>query len=558
MRLFKLMDVAFDRYDDSVRKYLQKTFTSLGLQYTHSQVFGVIFDGLKGMLENMLFYIEDAMTEQNVFKATRKQSVYSLAKLSGYEPYYGSAAVGTLLGKMFVTNGLESKMSKIYISNYTEVFNKTNGMTYSIVLPTEYYVFDVTKPLVNHEFKIVQGTLEVGTYTAKGTNFETFEMTCSGSFDRQYLEVLVDNVKWSEAANMYDMTYKSEEYILKIGFDSTFEITFGNDIYGKRLEEGQTIVVKYLSHMGTYGNILPDESSDFKFSSKGFDALGNAIDVNNYMSLQMTGCVTGGTNSDSIQTIRQMIGYNSRSLVYASEDNFKLFFKRFSFIGYVNCWSEKNSMCVTATCLRDIKDEIYDADTYYAFDTKKLLLTDNQKEMIIETLKNSNRAFAGVTLKFQDPVIRKFAVICYVKADNVYNRELIKNSINVSLANYFLGTFEDVQFIAKSDLLKKIMNDCSNIKAIDLDIISELGENTYRDGYYDRYELRFVNDSYQYVTRRVIYEKNTTPGLDGFGNISLESKLEIPILHGGFNYYPDKDSFSKDAITLDAVQIYFI
>ena len=215
-------------------------------------------------------------------------------------------------------------------------------------------------------------------------------------------------------------------------------------------------------------------------------------------------------------------------------------------------------MCVTATCLRDIKDEIYDADTYYAFDTKKLLLTDNQKEMIIETLKNSNRAFAGVTLKFQDPVIRKFAVICYVKADNVYNRELIKNSINVSLANYFLGTFEDVQFIAKSDLLKKIMNDCSNIKAIDLDIISELGENTYRDGYYDRYELRFVNDSYQYVTKRVIYEKNTTPGLDGFGNISLESKLEIPILHGGFNYYPDKDSFSKDAITLDAVQIYFI
>lgn len=558
MKLFKLMDVAFDRYDDSVRKYLQKTFTSLGLQYTHSQVFGVIFDGLKGMLENMMFYIEDALTEQNVFKATRKQSVYSLAKLSGYEPYYGSAAVGTLLGKMFITNGLESKMSKIYISNYSEVYNKSNGMTYSIVLPTEYYVFDVTKPLINHEFKIVQGTLEVGTFTAKGINFETFSMTSSGSFDRQYLEVLVDNEKWTEASNMYDMSYQSKEYILNIGFDSTFEISFGNDIYGKRLEEGQTIVVKYLSHMGTYGNILPDEHSDFKFSSKGYDALGNSIDVNNYMALQITGCVTGGTNSDSIQTIRQMIGYNSRSLVYASEDNFKMFFKRFSFIGYVNCWSEKNSMCVTATCLRNIKNELYDAETYYAFDTKKLLLESNQKEMIIETLKNSNRAFAGVTLKFQDPVIRKYAVVCYVKPDNVYNRELIKNSINVSLANYFLNVFEDVQFIAKSDLLKKIMNDCENIKAIDLDIISELGENTYRDGYYDKYELRFINDSYQYVTKRVIYEKNTTPGLDGFGNISLESKLEIPVLHGGFNYYPDKESFSKDAITLEAVQVYFI
>lgn len=558
MKLFNLMDTAFEKYDDSVRKYLQKTFSNLGMQYTHSQVFGVIFDGVKGILENMMFYIEDALNEQNIFKATRKQSVYSLAKLSGYEPFYGSSATGTLLAKMFLNNELQSKSTKIYIQNNTEVYNVSNGMTYSIVLPTEYYVVDVSKPLITHEFKIVQGMFENATFISKGTNFESFSVTSTGGFDRQYLEVTVDGERYDEAANIYDMVSKDKQYVMTIGFDNTFNIMFGNDIYGRKLNEGQTVNIKYLSHMGTYGNILPDEDAAFTFTRKAYDSLGNSVDANEYLLLEMTGCVTGGTDSDSIQMIRSTIGYNSRSLVYASEDNFKLFFKRFSFIGHVNCWSEKNSMCVTATCMRNIRDEVNDVDSYFAFDTKKLLLDNRQKEMITTTLNNSNKAFAGITLKFQDPIIRKFAVIAYVKVDNVYNKELVKQSIKTSLANYFLNTLEDIQFIAKSDLLKKIIDDCENIVAIDLDIISELAEDTYKNGYYDKYELRMINDTFQYVPKRVMYEPNSTPGLDGYGNIMLTSKLEIPVLHGGFNYYPNKDTYSKDSICVDAIQIYFI
>ena len=150
-------------------------------------------------------------------------------------------------------------------------------------------------------------------------------------------------------------------------------------------------------------------------------------------------------------------------------------------------------MCVTATCMRNIRDEVNDVDSYFAFDTKKLLLDNRQKEMITTTLNNSNKAFAGITLKFQDPIICKFAVIAYVKVDNVYNKELVKQSIKTSLANYFLNTLEDIQFIAKSDLLKKIIDDCENIVAIDLDIISELAEDTYKNGYYDKYVQR-AND----------------------------------------------------------------
>jgi hypothetical protein len=54
------------------------------------------------------------------------------------------------------------------------------------------------------------------------------------------------------------------------------------------------------------------------------------------------------------------------------------------------------------------------------------------------------------------------------------------------------------------------------------------------------------------------YEKDTTPGLDSYGNIQLTSNLEIPIL-GGFRYYIDKENGSKDSVPLnDAVQIVWI
>ena len=38
------MDTSFDKFDETVRRYLAKTFNNLGLEYTHTQIFGVIFE----------------------------------------------------------------------------------------------------------------------------------------------------------------------------------------------------------------------------------------------------------------------------------------------------------------------------------------------------------------------------------------------------------------------------------------------------------------------------------------------------------------------------------
>lgn len=559
MKLFNIMDTSFEKYDETIRRYLQKTFNSIGLEYTHHQIFGVIFDGIKGVMENMMFYIEDALTEQNIFTATRKKSVYSLAKVSGYEAYYGSAASGTLIGKMQLNNGLNSKSTKVYINNRTRVLNKNTGVTYLILLPSNYYIFDVSQPLVSHEFKIVQGSFTRSTYIGKGYNLETVHITTVNLFDRQYVEVKVNGETWKEVSNLYDMTENGHEYVLSIGFDNTFDIMFGNSIYGTALNEGDTVTIDYLTHSGSLGNILSSSNTEFVFSDYGTDSLNNSVNINDYMKLDMKNCISGGNNSDSIEFIRNMVGANSRSLVLVSEDNFNLFFKRFSFIGYTSCWSESNNMYINVTCLANFKDQIKEIEDYFNLNLDDMKLTYDQKNMVINTLENSKKSFAGLTLKFYDPIIRQFAFICYVKADSVYNKDTIELSIRNTLGTYFLNIDNNKLFIAKSELISLILDNNENILSIDLDIISEYGESAYYNNFYIKYELINSNNIYTYNEVREIYEDTVYPGLDGYGNISLNSKLEVPVLHGGFSYYPEKNINNKsNSIRIPEIQVYFI
>ena len=559
MKLFKIIDTSFQNFDDTVRRYLSKTLNSIGLEYTHTQIFGVIFDGMKGIMQNIMFYIEDALTEQNIFTATRKKSVYSLAKISGYEAYYGSSACGTLLGKLQINNRLKSKSTKLYIQNKTKVLNKTSGILYTIILPTNYYVVDVAKPLITHEFKIVQGTYNRASSLAKGNSLEAIHISTTSMFDRQYVEVKVNGEVWKEVGNFYDMTEDGHEYILQIGYDNTFDIIFGNGVYGKILTEGDTITIDYLTHNGIYGNISLNDSYEFVFNDYGNDSLGNSVNINDYISLSMQNCVSGGNESDTIEFIKNMVGTNSRSLVLASEDNFSLFFKRFSFIGYINCWGNSNSMFINVTCLSNIKNNIKDIEDYYNIKINDMLLNNEQKNMIISTLDNSNKSFAGITMKFIDPVIRQYAFICYIKVDNVYNKDTAIQDIRKYLADYFINLPNNTLFIAKSTLINLLVNNIECIKAVELEIISKYGEDAYYDNQYTQYELTNINNSYQYLETNKVYEKNIYPGLDGYGNISLNSKLEIPILRGGFNYYIDKDNNNKtNLVKIPDIQVYFI
>ena len=561
MKLFEIMDTAFSSFDNTVRTYLQKTFNDLGLNYTHNQIFGVIFDGIKGIMQNVMFYIEDAFTEQNIYTAQRKQSIYSLAKISGYEPYYGSAATGTVYCKITLSNNVDitTKATRIYIDNNTTIINNTTNIIYTIILPTNYYIIDVNKPLVTHEFKIVQGTYRTATYITNGTALETINLTGAANYDARYITVNVNGEEWTQVSNIYEMSENSKNYIVSTGYDNTVNIMFGNGTHGLIPTKGSSVVIKYINHLGKNGNINSFDNYNITFFSTGTDNLGNTININDYCKLSINNMITGGTDPDSIEFVKKMIGYNSRSNVLASEENYKLFFNRFSFIGQTNIWSEENTSCIVVSALTNYYVSNNNIENYFLTDINKFYLNDEQKHIIFETLNNSNKTLTGVTVKFQDPIIRKYALLCYVKLNTIYNQDDVKENIQNIIANYFIKLNKNIQFISKSDLIKEIIDNDNNIEALDITFISELAEQTFYDGYYNKYYLQYVNKGYVFNTKKVFYEKGVSPGLDEYGNIMLDTKLEIPLLRGGFKYYPNKENYDKtESIMLDNIQVFFI
>lgn len=540
MKIFDVISTSFDRFDNTVTAYLNRALDGIG---QNSQMFNVIFTAIKGIMQNAMFYIEDALTEQNIYTASRKKSIYSLAKSSGYEAYYGSSAVGMIRGNVSINNGLVSSIStKISILDHTSIVDRTTGIQYFIMLNMNKYVIDINAPLKTHEFKIVQGTHTFARYIARGESLEKISVNITGLFDRDFIEVRVDGKKWTQVSCLYDMSYNSEEYILTVGYENTFDIMFGNGVHGRIPESGSSIEVVFVSHAGSAGNISNPSEARFMFNSPGYDSYGNVVDLNEYVKLNLTNVVSGGTDADSIEFVRNMIGYNSRSNVLASEENYKLFFKRFSFVGQVNCWSEKNSMTIWATCTSNVIENLKEVTDYYALHDKDFMLSETQKSMILNTLENSKRTFAGINLKFQDPVIRRFAILCYVKIKSEYAKQSVENDIREVFGRYFMSLDNDIQFIPKNDLVNLGSTCNENIESFDIDIVSEMNETAFYNKYYYKYEMTFNNGVYSFEKKKTFYEGNTTLGLDLAGNIQLDTKLEIPVLGGFFRYFPDKES----------------
>lgn len=558
MKLFKILETSFERYDLSVKNYLTKVLSSIGEKYSNSQIYQIIFNAIKGIMQNAMFYIEDSLSEQNVETAYRKSSLYSLAKVSGFEPYYGSAATGILNCTVQVSKGIQDA-TKIYISNGTKLVNNTTGYNYICYLPSDYYIIDLSRPLLSNQIKIIQGSWRNAHYISKGEPLETVHVTTLGMYDKEYIEVTVDGKKYNIQSCLYDMSENGEECIVSAGYDNTLDIIFGNGVHGKQLKSGQTISVKYIVHNGALGNISLSDEYNFTFTSQLMNDKNEVVKDNSVLNLNLSTSISGGSNPDTTDDIRHMIGYNSRSLVLANENNYKLFFKRFSFIGYNNVWSESNSLIVNAVCLTNYKDNIKEYNDYFNINANSLLLSEYQKEMILNSLNSSNKTYAGVSLNFIDPIIYKYAIICYVKVNSTYNKDVTKELINKTIAEYFMNLPVNTNFVSKSDLIKYILDNIEYVTAIDLTFISDMYERAYYNNYYYTYKKINVDGEYKYEYTKNVFDKSNTLGLDDLGNIKLNSLFEIPIISNNVTYIPNKDEhFKSNKIILDnAVQIYF-
>ena len=109
-----------------------------------------------------------------------------------------------------------------------------------------------------------------------------------------------------------------------------------------------------------------------------------------------------------------MIGYNSRSLVLASPENYKNLISKFSFCGYNRTWSDRGSMNVNSLILKNYKQLLKSNSDYFNLNESDFILTEQQKQSIINHIDKNEYQMAGVNYNIYNPEICKYMMYVYV------------------------------------------------------------------------------------------------------------------------------------------------
>lgn len=539
MKLFNLLETQYLDYTRAIKGYLSKTLTNFNESYGSSTIFGQIVNVLSATVQNIMLYIEDAFTEQNKYTAQRKKSIYGLAALSGYQPSLGKAT-GVQLKINFVPNNVQNL--SIVLNNKEQLTCTQNGLQYNLILPQEVVVMSIEKDCSMKHIYAVQGRFESQVFISTGGKYYTQNVKYTGNLDPDYLEIYINDVKWDRVDSIYDMDPNGNQYTYSVNYINGVDIIFGNDVHGKALSEGDVIKVVYLTHDGEQGNLDVNNETYFVFNNNLHDISGSTVDGNSLFNVTFatTDAVTSGSNSETVTSVRNMIGYNSRSLVLVSTDNYKNFLNKFSFCGYNRTWSDTGSLVVNSLIMRNYNQLLNTGKSYFDLTETDFKLTDNQKSSLINAVKNNGHQLAGVSYNIVDPVLCKYAMYVYVKLKkNSSDREYVSQLIRTYVGDFFSDIQSDM-YIPKSDIINLLKNNINAIDGVNIYFLSERNETALQKQYYENEEYVYnpsIN-SYNKKTETVYLYSGENPnlGLDDHGNILLSNNEHFPVLMGGWDY----------------------
>lgn len=540
MKIFSLLDIQYNRFVSSVKNYLAKTLSNYDASYGNSTIFGQIINVLSETVQNIILYIEDAFTEQNVYTAQRKKSIYGLAALSGYQPSLGKAS-GVQIKMVYIPSN--SQKFNLILNNHETLTCTQNGLQYNVILPQNSIVLSLENDNSAKYIYVVQGRFESQSFVSSGGKYWTQNFVFSGNMDVDYMEVRVNNEIWERKDSLYDMDPDGMQYTYKINYISGVDLVFGNDVHGRALSANDVITVTYLLHDGELGNLDVNQETYFVFNNSLLDVNGSSVDANTIFNISFatTDAVISGSNSESKEQVRQNIGLNSRSLVLASPENYKNFINKFSFCGYNRTWSEKGSLVVNSLIMKNYKLQVSDGKDYFNLTEADFRLTDNQKKSLVNALDKSGNQLAGCVYNILDPELCKYALYLYIKpkTNKDYDQDYISNQIRRLVGEFFSDVNSDI-YIPKSDIINLIKNNIEEVDGVNAYFLSEKNETALQTKRYTTTSSIYnpSTGTYDKITEEVILSDGENPnlGLDNHGNIYLESDEQFPILMGGWDY----------------------
>ncbi|MBC8416803.1 hypothetical protein H8E06_00555 [bacterium] len=211
-----------------------------------------------------MFYLNQTSNESLFTEAQLYENVNRIVKFLGYKPKgFQTCQLG------FTLTGLKGLKRGAYaIPKYTYV--TASGVQYCAVEDMFISKSTTDKEQIKNitdRYTLYQGIpQEYPQMVANGDEFETAVLLPGEdvTIDHSTISVYVKNVntekweQWYEADTLYNESSNSPSFDLRLNENFQYELKFGNNVTGRKLNTGDTIAIYYISSDGTAGKIGPN------------------------------------------------------------------------------------------------------------------------------------------------------------------------------------------------------------------------------------------------------------------------------------------------------------
>ena len=237
----------FDQIKGNLKRFLSQQNTFNDYDFEGSGM-SVLLDLLAYNTHYLSYNANILANEMFIDTADLRNSIVSLAKALGYTPNSPRSPVADL--NIVVNNATGSTLT---MPVGTKFSTTVDGQTYNFVTITSNTISPINNIYTFSNVKIYEGTYVTFQYTANTADLDQKFLIQSANADTTTLSVSVQNSASDTTTNTYtkatsitELDSTSKVYFLQEDEDGKFEVYFGDGVIGKKLEDGNIVILKYV------------------------------------------------------------------------------------------------------------------------------------------------------------------------------------------------------------------------------------------------------------------------------------------------------------------------
>ena len=330
---------------------------------------------------------------------------------------------------------------------------------------------------------LYEGTLVTFRYTVDSTDVDQKFVIPSVNADTSTLKVSVQNSSSDTTINTYtlasglrSLNNTSKAYFLQETDTGKFEVYFGDDVLGKKLSDGNIVILEYIVTNKTESN----GASSFTLSS----SIGGFTDV----SIITNSSAQGGAEPETKESIR----FNA-PLQYTSQDRAVTTTDYETLVKSIY----PNALSISAWGGEDDETPVYGVVKIAIKAASGTTITNATKNDIITKLKPYN--VASVRPEIVDPETTSLVLTVNAKYDKkgtAKTSETLKSEITTAISNYSTNTLSQFDGVFRYSKLTGLIDDVDNSILSNITTVKMRKEFTPTIATSTKYDIYFRNAIY--------------------------------------------------------------